>query len=342
MSYNLEPGTADSPVGSWLHRYSGRMPELLTFFSSHLLHLKKGWSVFFMEKMEKAATSAKNYDKKIFSFSRLQEPPRKVPFMLYTAMLFNAVGFPMSFSFAFILTALLSYSHPVDIIHQYMLGKNAAITEGKIISSKYITDEGEYRYIYLFEASEGKYYVGESRSGNEIAVGKPVAVEYLEKNPDISRMKGTKINFLLPIGMMFIIFGVYIMSLIHGASTAGSLRNGEVSDAEVKSVEEINDGEQKAYQITLEFMDKTGETVTFVHKTMNKERLLTDPTELVLYNPANSKNVWPVDEFPIPVEIDTQGEWRPPGAKLILRTLLHILLMLTPIAYGIVRFLYYK
>lgn len=285
--------------------------------------------------MEKPAA---DYDKKIFSFSRLKEPPREVPFMLRLAMVFNTVGFPMSFTFAFVLTALLTYSHPVDIMNQFRLDRGAKTITGKIVSSKYITDDGDYRYIYLFEADDGKYYVGKSRSRNEIAVNESVLVEYIQNKPDISRMKGTKTNFLLPVFAMLIALAVYLLKVVQGFMTAGALKNGELADAEVKNVEEINEGDQKAYKITLEFMDKNGETRTFVHKTPRKENLVTDPTDLLLYDPTNSKNVWPVDEFPIPVEIDMDGRWVPPGMKLVIRTAAHLLLFIAPIIYGIVRF----
>lgn len=283
-----------------------------------------------------------DYEKKIFSFSRLKEPPREVPFMLWLAMVFNTVGFPMSFTFLFILTALLSYAHPVDMRHQFMLDKSSKTTEGTIVRKKFIGHEsgfdGNYKYIYWYKIPDGMLYSGKSQSNDDIPAEQVITVEYLEQKPQVSRMKGTKRNFLLPYFAMFIIFAIYLLKVAQGFITAGALKNGELADAEVKGVEEVDEGDQKAYRITLEFRDKNRETRSFIHKTIHKENLTNDPTDLVLYDPVNSKNVWPVDEFPIPVNIDMDGGWTPPGMELTLRTIAHLLLFITPVIYGVVRF----
>ena len=289
--------------------------------------------------MEKHAA---DYDKKIFGFSRLKEPPREVPFMLWLAMVFNTVGFPMSFTFLFILTAILSYAHPVDMKYQFMLDKGAKTAKGTIVKKKFIGDDslfdGDYRYNYRYKTPDGMLYTGKSKSNDDIPAGQVITVEYLEQKPGVSRMKGTRINFLIPCFVILFMIAIYLLKVAQGFMTAGALKNGELADAEVKGIEEVNEGDQKAYKITLEFMDKKGETRTFIHKTPNRENLITDPTDLVLYDPANSKNVWPVDEFAIPVDIDMEGRWKPPGIKLTLRTVAHLLLLIAPFIYGIVRF----
>lgn len=283
------------------------------------------------------------YGKKIFSFSRLKDPPRKVPFMLWFAMMFNTVGFATSFTFFAVVTLLLSYAHPVDIKHQFMLDNNAKITEGTITEKKFLSDngsfDGDYRYNYRYKTPDGIFYTGKSQSNDNIATNSVITVEYLEKKPQISRMRGTRRSFLFPYFAMIFVLIAYLIKAVQGFMTAGALKNGELADAEVKGVEEEDDGDQKMYVFSLAFWNKSGETKTFVHKTAHKENLVSDPTNLVLYDPASSKNVWLINEFPIPVEIDMDGSWKPPGIKLTLKTIAHLLLFITPVVYGLVRFL---
>jgi len=285
---------------------------------------------------------SENYDKKVFSFSRLKQPPRKVPFLLKLAMVFNTVGFPLSIFYFLIMVGLLSYAHPVDIMHQYMLDKSGKLTRGKILTKKFVSDEssvdGDYRYSYEYKTPDGMVYTGKSQTNDDIPKDQVINVEYLEKKPGVSRMKGAKKNFLLPYFMILVVFLVYSLKVGQGFLTAGALKSGELPDAEVKNVEEINDGDQTAYNVTLEFTDKKGETRSFTQKTLKKESLTDDPTELVFYDPVNSGNVWPVDEFPIEVEIDKDGEWMVPSTGLAARTYFYVFLFIAPVVYGVVRF----
>ena len=294
------------------------------------------------EKAVDKQVTEKKYDEKVFSLSRLKPPPRKVPFFLSLAMIFNTVGFPVSIFFFFILLGIFSFSHPVDIHNEMLLDRQAEVTRGKIVKKKFISDEssfgGDYRYHYEYKTPDGMLYTGKSQTNDDISKDQMIYVEYLAKKPKISRMKGTKKNFVIPCLFIGITIIIYFVALFKGIFTAKALKNGELADAEVKEVKEKDEGDQKSYLITMEFKDKSGEPRTFKHKTYKKERLLDEPTELVFYDPDNQKNVWPVDEFPIPIEIDNEGEWKSPSTTLVLRTLLHVILFLTPFIYGIARF----
>jgi hypothetical protein len=274
-------------------------------------------------------------------------PPRQVPWLVRNQVLFG--GFMPQFGWVFL---------GFGLIFVWIFGLNADLSgilfslseretaQGMVLrieaTNATINDTQVYGNTYSFrvESLETEYQGVSYSTGRQLEPGWPVTVEYIESDPNVSRIHGMRramfawpvlcIVLLFPlIGLFFIVFG-----LKKGVKANRLLAQGKIALGALKSKEPTNIrvNERPVYKLVFEFIAADGGRYEIVSKTSLPDRLEDESEERLLYDPDNPAYAVMLDNLPGSPDIDELGRIR---AGSFLRGMLPLLLpALTLLVHG--------
>lgn len=276
----------------------------------------------------------------------LARPPRPLPLLLRTQLLFGGLWNQLHWvylGFAMILVWLVG--REVDFSEIRFWFGEVRTTRGEVIASEYTgAKENEhpvYRIRFRYRTPDGTER--ESTCYSTKSPSYSVTVEFLQSDPRVARIKGTRVSkWPLWLVWIFIFPGHALVGLFfgmrEGVRSMFLLSRGLPAWARKVSTLptnlEINN--RRVMQVTFEFTAVDGRVYTAVVRTHEIERLK-DDEELVLYYPrAPSFNVM-MDSLPGQPVIDDSGHFHPRNPWTGLRVL--VLPALVVIGHGLVRLL---
>lgn len=260
-----------------------------------------------------------------YSSYNLAPPPRDVPWPLRGQVLFG--GFLGQFGwlwFGFTMIFLWVFGSLTSFNGLYFVLSSPDTVSG-VVSAVEDTNASENdtlvyanHYTFRVERLEAEYQGVSYTTGQRFSVGETVTIEYLDSNPDISRIQDTRSGIFSPwvllivgifplIGLVFIIISLALgfkanYLLAYGKVASGILRSKQPTNTQVNG--------RTVYKLTFEFFDDFGE----VHKATAKSHapaLLEDEfEEQVLYHPKNPAYAVMVDNLPGAPDIDEFGNIR--------------------------------
>jgi hypothetical protein len=261
-------------------------------------------------------------------FYDLALPPRHVPWLVRGQLLFGGftnqfgwlwLGFSLIFVWLFGLNADLS---------SILFTLEAVETASGVVSAVEETNASEdevsvYAYYYSFRVEELETaYQGVSYStGKYFEPEQEVVVEYLKRNPSISRIENTRraefgpwvlgLVLIFPlIGLGFVIFGLKNGFKANRLLARGKVGLGVLTSKEATNME-VND--QTVYKLTFEFTADDGMLYEVVTKTHLPYPLEDEAEERLLYDPYHPNYAVMLDNLPGAPDIDEMGNICPAG-----------------------------
>jgi hypothetical protein len=274
-------------------------------------------------------------------------PPRHIPWLVRAQLLFG--GFPNQFGwlfFGFGLVFVWTFGLSADLSSILFALGEVETTRG-VVTEVEETNASEndttiYANYYSFrvERVETEYEGVSYATGYEFSPGQSVVVEYLRRDPNLSRIEGTRRNIFGPwvlcfvllfplVGLSFMIFG-----LKNGFKANRLLVDGKVGLGVLKSKEPTNTrvNEQTVYKLTFEFTDEYGGRYEVVAKTHQSRVLEDEAQERLLYDPHQPTYAVMLDSLPGTPDIDEMGNIQPAG--LMRGGLVLIVPLLTLVGHG--------
>ena len=245
--------------------------------------------------------------------------PRPVPLSLQVVNFFNGFsqigwlvfGFGMIFFWIFTLNADFSFATFRDF----------ATADGKVTSVESTgaseNDVNVKANHYEFSVA-GRTYRGRSYStGDEVAAGEDVTVEYDEGNPERSRIEGMRRAIFGPAVALVNIFPMIGLLLLIPATRSGLKRNrllreGMLAQGKLvgKRPTNMTINDRTVMELTFEFTARDGRPYTAKARTTDTARLEDEATEPLLYDPTDPKRAYVLDEAPARPEFEPNGELR--------------------------------
>ena len=235
---------------------------------------------------------------------------REIPLSLTLKVIFvkttNAIALPfliMGGLFMFIFGANSDFS-------SFRLGDNSPTREGQITQARSTNASSNnqiiYEYHYSFNLPNGTSQSGISYSENSnFQEGDTVQIQYVEKDPLISRIQGMRTAMFEPwvlliifpflaIGLIFI-----IVNTINGIKANKLLNFGKLTYGRLVSKEPTNTriNNRTVYKLTFEFKDGS-QTFKAVAKSHLPEKLEDERLEKLVYDPNNPDNAVMIDSLP--------------------------------------------
>jgi hypothetical protein len=218
---------------------------------------------------------------------------------------------------------------------RFQPGKVARV-QGEVLNCREtgysIDDETVYAYEYHYQvngASIGgvSYYAGGCTTG-------PVTVEYLNSNPEISRIEGTRRGVVGPLGSLVAVVPAFALGLIvfgwrKGMRRIKLLRVGVPATGRVVEKHATNSETmgRTNYRVVVAFTGRDGREGHTTIVTNHPEALEEGTGSLVLHDPANPRHALPLAEMPGNVSEDGTGSFvGGPPAKYLVLPLLSLLL----------------
>lgn len=255
-------------------------------------------------------------------FYTLSQPPRAVPLMVRSKVLFG--GFLNLFGWVFFGFGLIFFwvfAMNADLGSFFHFRGEPETAPGVVLQSRATGASENKRKVYAVDYSftaHGAQYQGMSYSTGERPSPKdPVTVEFVRGNPSISRVQGMRramfsgwaafVCVFPLVGLVFVVFG-----LKSGFRANHLLANGKVGFATLKSKTPTNTrvNNQTVHKLTFELVADTGNTYEVTAKTHRPEVLEDEAKEVVLYDPQNPSYAVMLDSLPGGPEIDEMGNIR--------------------------------
>ncbi len=177
-----------------------------------------------------------------------------------------------------------------------------------------------YQYVFSFETSEGKVYESNCyNTGLANFENMEIKVQYLQDNPQISRIEGMRKGEFSPFIMFFLIIfpliggilsfvGIsknlkYIKLVKYGKLTYGTFSHKETTGGKVNN--------QHVYRMFFVFNDETGTEYFATGDTHQTHRLEDEPKERLVYHPTFPNENIMIDSLPYSVRkfFDRQSDW---------------------------------
>jgi hypothetical protein len=171
------------------------------------------------------------------------------------------------------------------------------------------------QYLFRVEQLEREFRGESYTTGQQFAVGDPVTIEYIAKQPEHSRIQNTRttqmswwvaclVGIFPLIGLVFIANG-----LKNGIKGNHLLKNGKVTEGRLVDKEATGTriNKRTVYKLTFEFRADDGQLYQTVAKSHLPENLEDEALEQILYNPANPQYATLVDNLPGAPDIDEFG-----------------------------------
>jgi hypothetical protein len=250
----------------------------------------------------------------------LAPPPRRVPLSLALVNLFNGFaqigwgvfGFGMIFAWAFIGHADFSgITFRGALAHA--TGRVTSVEETGASVNHTPVIANHYEFSVAGSRMNGTSY----STGNARSAGDSVDVEYLERNPEKSRIAGMRraqfgpflsLVAIFPlIGLLFVVFSTRTGLRRNHLLRTGLLANGKLIGREKTNVE-INN--RPVWKMTFEFTARDGRRCEASANTTDTARLEDEAQEPLLYDPNDPSRAYVLDEAPARPEFEPNGELR--------------------------------
>jgi len=252
----------------------------------------------------------------------LAAPPRSVPWPLRGQVFFG--GFFSQFGwlwFGFTMIFVWVFGSMTSLSGLYFTLGSPDTVSG-VVSAIEDTNASEndipvYANYYTFrvERLEAEYQGVSYTTGQRFSVGETVTVEYLNSNPDISRIQDTRGGIFSPwvlcfigifplIGLIFI-----IISLVSGFKANYLLSHGKVGLGVLRSKQPTNTriNGRTVYKLTFEFTDDFGNSYKATANNHITDLLEDESKEQLLYDPKNPSYAVMLDNLPGSPDIDDMG-----------------------------------
>lgn len=284
------------------------------------------------------------------SLPHLQPPPRSLGPALTARLLFG--GFFSQFGWAFTafgLLFVLLFDGAGGVIEAIRFSGDPAVAAGEVTAwrstSFNVNSQNVFETSYEYRRPDGSTGEGRSyASGRYLEAGTPVTVEYLERDPDRSRIEGMRttpaglavvIVFLFPfIGLVFAAIGFRRGLRAYRLMAIGSLAHGKLAAREA-TMTRVNN--RPVMKLTFSFEAEGGGRFKATGKSRVTDRMEDEPTELIIYDPSEPSRAMVLDEFGCQPRVDGRGVFEPsrpgvPAALLVLLPGLSAMLLLRYIA----------
>ena len=259
-----------------------------------------------------------------FDLPNLVPAPRTLPITLTVRALFG--GFLSQFGwlfFAFGMVFVWVFDAGGGVVEALRFRGTTVTVQGEVIASAgtsmSVNDRQVYRNDYMFELPDGSDVTGTSyETGSWLNPGDVVEIEYLERNPQRSRIVGLRgtpaglgvvFIFLFPLiggifGMVGLRSGLRVTRLMRqGRLTSGVLFTSEATSTRIN--------EQPVMRLTFTFEDEYGAPHQAVAHSHETARLEDEPRELIIYDPRNPSEAAVLDELPCQPRVDVEGRFTP-------------------------------
>ncbi|MGH9812662.1 MAG: hypothetical protein ACRD4T_05945, partial [Candidatus Acidiferrales bacterium] len=186
-----------------------------------------------------------------------------------------------------------------------------------------------YAYRYSFQAEGGDYEGVSYRTGRHHEAGEQVTIEYVEGNPELSRIRGMRraefgpwILFVMIFPLVGFIF--ILVSLRGGLKANRLLRHGKLAWGELVSKEPTNTriNNRTVYKLTFNFQPEEGGHAQVVARSHMPEKLQDEQRERLLYDPFRPDYAILLDSLPASPAIGLTGNLQPRNPTLAALTLL--------------------
>lgn len=272
-----------------------------------------------------------------FDLPNLIPAPRSLPITLIVRSLFG--GFLSQFGwlfFSFGMVFVWVFDAGGGVVEAIRFMGGTETVQGEVMASMgtsmSVNERPVYRNDFRFELADGTEYRNISyQTGSFLDAGQSVDIEYLTRNPRVSRIVGLRTTpaglgvvfvFLFPLigavlGSVGLRSGLKMMRLMsQGRLTRGTLLTKEATSTRVN--------EQPVMKLTFGFEDEYGETHHAVARSHRPERLEDEAMELVIYDPRSPADAAVLDELSCQPRVDPEGRFT--ATKHGIPTALYLLL----------------
>lgn len=219
-------------------------------------------------------------------------------------------GFGMVFVWVFVMNMDLGF---------WYFSADSPKTTGKITkvgaTNSTVNKQRVYACYYEFRTTEGKTFQGISYAyGNYPQEDFDVTVQYVAKDPSISKVEGLSQGAFPPfvlfilifplVGLIFIFFNTrYALKALHllnyGKITTGKLIGKRATNTQINK--------RTVYELAFQFQAEDGQTYEVKSKTHTPEILEDDPQERLLYDAGNPSYAVLFDNLPGHPRMDQNG-----------------------------------
>lgn len=251
-------------------------------------------------------------------------PPRRVPMTLVLRALFG--GFLSQFGwlfFAFGMLFVWVFDPGGAILEAIRFSGNVIQVEGEVTASDdtnmSVGDVPVYRTEYAYGLPDGSRLTGRSyETGAWRDAGARVSIEYVERNPSISRIAGMRTTEA-GLGVVFIFIfplvggALGLVAFFSGRRVVRLMQIGRLAAGTFESIEATSTrvNERPVMKLTFTFEDEYGETHRAIARTHQPGRLEDEPRELVLYDPREPSAASVLDELPCQPRVGPEGVLEP-------------------------------
>ncbi len=207
---------------------------------------------------------------------------------------------------------LATYMLSGELFSKKSIEDNYPVTQGivtRMVAEEYIDDDDEttitYKCYYEFKTDLGEKIKGLSKHYDKIAnTGDTLSVQYNPDNPKESRLTDFEeidTTYLYMV-LIFPLIGIIaiIFPLIDVIKKLKIMRIGQSAygtyEGKRATGSRIND--RKVYEMFFKFTGPNSKEYTIKTKTHRKKRLQDDEKELIIFDPQNPNNAFPVDVLP--------------------------------------------
>ncbi|MBI2214970.1 MAG: DUF3592 domain-containing protein [Acidobacteria bacterium] len=260
---------------------------------------------------------------------RMMAPPRQVPLSSLLVLLLNVgvqIGFfVLAFSTPFFWLFVGNADLPAITFRGETMRTNGRVVEieDTLASENKRRIWGvHYRYSVSARAHDGVSY---ETGGTDLEPGSIVIVEYLARDPSVSRIEGMRRGMFGPFVLFVLIFPIIgliftLAALAWGARRAMIFVRGIAVFAKFKEMRATNTqvNRRPVYEVIHEYRTLDGELCQASTKTTDVDSIADEQEELLLYDPVHPRRGVPVDNIkPLPA-LDEAGGFRAnlPGAVL--------------------------
>lgn len=282
------------------------------------------------------------------SLPHLQSPPRSLGPGLTTRLLFG--DFFSQFGWLFVAFGMLFvwiFDGAGGLVEAARFAGDPPVTSGEVTAwrstSFNINSQKVFETSYEYRLPDGSTGDGQSyATGRYLDAGAGVTVEYLENDPEMSRIEGMRTTpgglavgfvFLLPfIGLVFAMIGMLRGLKAYRLLTIGALAHGTFEKKEA-TMTRVNN--RPVMKLTFSFEAEGGGTFRATGKSHVPYRMEDEPTELIIYDPSEPARAMVLDEFGCQPRVDGRGAFEAsrPGLPTALFLLLPGLSALLVVRY---------
>lgn len=258
---------------------------------------------------------------KMENYAKLGNPPRRIGFKEKIVYYF---GDFVNQSLWFFILLITFFMYGIDVlngIHSiYTFSGELIKTDGEVVNcyDAGVSENDNRVYAVDFTFMHPKFGLlnGTSYVTDEyVKRGKKVDVEYVNENPQFSRIVGMRhhlsgLGIFIVLSLFFAPIAVLVILFKESYFEIGLLKEGIIGEAKLKSktyIKKDKEGE-KIYKYCFEYAKKDGSKFFNEFELSSCKELEDEKTELILYHPTRNKILF-IDEIPTDFGINGNGEF---------------------------------